>query len=412
MRPLPSTVSIVAIDPIAAEPADDGEFTITLSQASATDTVVLFTVAGTATAGADYFPIGFGVIIPAGATSASVPVDVIDDLNIEGTETVVVELTGTSDPNILITAANRATVLIFDNDFRPPPTITSFTSNSDDCGMIAEGQSVIINGDFRNPDVSDIHAATINWGDGTTTAAMISESSGSGSFQASHVYANGGIYTVTVTLTDDDTGTATATTETVIVGTGVVNGVLYVIGTANADHVTINRVVPDTIRVHADFLPSGNYKDIAAVGVNYLMAILCEGDDHVSVTGDMNLPALIHGGGGADHFNGDGSRNVLIGGRGTDRLVGGNNEDALIGSSTDIDHHWPTLQAALVAWAGGDSYADRIAAIEALFNALDDGDVDTLTGSSGRDLFFNGLGDHLTDVVTGGPNSDTVIGLG
>ena len=47
-------VTIAANDASAAEPADDGQFTVTLSNPSDTDTVISYTVSGDATAGSDY----------------------------------------------------------------------------------------------------------------------------------------------------------------------------------------------------------------------------------------------------------------------------------------------------------------------------------------------------------------------
>ena len=66
------------------------------------------------------------------------------------------------------------------------------------------------------------------------------------------------------------------------------------------------------------------------------------------------------------------------------------------------------LMTALAAWNSGDSYEDRVAAIDALLDVQDDEEEDKLTGSSGRDLFYDGLGDILTDVKTK-KNAETVL---
>jgi hypothetical protein len=137
------------------------------------------------------------------------------------------------------------------------PVITSFTSSSPECGGAAEGQPVTVTGTFTDVGVQDTHTALINWGDGTTSLATISESGGSGTLSASHAYAAGGIYPITVKLTDDDTLSAIAASQAVVTGVGVSNGTLYVIGTDNDDHVTINQQGNGTYVVHADFL-SGN----------------------------------------------------------------------------------------------------------------------------------------------------------
>jgi hypothetical protein len=54
-------------------------------------------------------------------------------------------------------------------------------------------------------------SATINWGDGTTTAGVITDTRGTISVSRTHTYASSGQDAVTVALTDDSPGTATAT---------------------------------------------------------------------------------------------------------------------------------------------------------------------------------------------------------
>lgn len=73
-------------------------------------------------------------------------------------------------------------------------------------------------------------------------------------------------------------------------------------------------------------------------------------------------------------------------------------EDVLIGGSTTIDADDDALMDAIATWTTNDSYDDRVAAVDALMSVLDDEEVDNLTGSAGRDLFYEGIGDDLTDV--------------
>ena len=75
-----ATVSVVAIDALAAEEGSNpGQFTVSLTQASSTATVVTYTVGGTATAGTDYTALTGTVTIPAGSLSAVIDVSVLDD---------------------------------------------------------------------------------------------------------------------------------------------------------------------------------------------------------------------------------------------------------------------------------------------------------------------------------------------
>ncbi len=117
-----ATISIAKlVDGIEAVVPTNGAFRITTSKASATDTVVNYSVGGTATPGAakDYVPLTGTVTIPAGQTFVDLAVNVLDDNIIEGQETVIVGLTslGAHDPKITLngTPANiTATVDIAD----------------------------------------------------------------------------------------------------------------------------------------------------------------------------------------------------------------------------------------------------------------------------------------------------------
>ena len=86
-------MTIAANDAAAAEPADDGQFTVTLSNPSDTDTVISYTVTGDATADSDYTALSGTVTIPANTTTATIDVSVLDDSLLEDNETVTVTLT-------------------------------------------------------------------------------------------------------------------------------------------------------------------------------------------------------------------------------------------------------------------------------------------------------------------------------
>ena len=110
-------VTIAATTP-ASEPAANGQFTVSLSQVSDTNTTVSYTVGGDATAGSDYTALSGSVTILAGNTSAFIDVSVLDDLVLEDNETVTVTLTGITagDTDITVGAANSDTVIIADTD--------------------------------------------------------------------------------------------------------------------------------------------------------------------------------------------------------------------------------------------------------------------------------------------------------
>lgn len=70
---------------------------------------------------------------------------------------------------------------------------------------------------FTDPGAEDTHSARVDWGDGSRSDGVVTESGGSGSVSGGHTYAQPGTYTVTVEVTDDDGGIGTSTTELVVV---------------------------------------------------------------------------------------------------------------------------------------------------------------------------------------------------
>jgi len=116
------TVTVQATDPTTAElNAQTGQFTFTRVGSTTSALAVHFAVTGTATPGSDYNGIGTTITIPAGAASVTATITPIDDLLIEGNETVIVTLA--SDATYTIGGANTATVTITDDD-TVKPTVT------------------------------------------------------------------------------------------------------------------------------------------------------------------------------------------------------------------------------------------------------------------------------------------------
>lgn len=93
-----------------------GVITVSLSTTSATNTVISYTVGGTATSGSDYTALPLSVTVPAGSTTATINVPVINDAVVEGAETVVVTLTGVTSGTATLGGTLVATNTIADND--------------------------------------------------------------------------------------------------------------------------------------------------------------------------------------------------------------------------------------------------------------------------------------------------------
>ncbi|MEQ1906027.1 MAG: PKD domain-containing protein [Pirellulaceae bacterium] len=297
------------------------------------------------------------------------------------------------------------------------PVIESFSSDATFEDKAMEGEPVNISALFTDIGILDTHSATVDWGDGNIEPVTVSPGvPGTGTVSGTHAYVYGGVYTITLTLTDDDTGIAVSDTIAVVTGVGLNNGVLYVIGSPTNDTVSINQTGRGSVKVHASFIPE-EFRSYPVSGIDTIIAYLCEGNDKMTISSHVGLSAILHGGGGNDMLHagggntvllgdagddwliGQGGRNILIGGTGRDRLVGGRGDDVLIGGSTDQDHDDLALSTAMMIWSDAiASYDDRALDVAGLLDVIDDGERDRLTGSSGRDLFFAGLGDILTDV--------------
>jgi hypothetical protein len=327
------------------------------------------------------------------------------------------------DDDLGTDTAQSSTLIVNNLD----PVIQSFESDAtfDDKGQ--EGEPVTVTGSFTDIGVLDTHVAEVDWGDGTVEPIALVQGAGFGTVSGSHAYAAGGIYTVMLTVTDDDTGSHQSDTLAVITGVGLNDGVLYAIGSAEDDHVHIHQVGGDTIRVHASFIPEP-FRDFSAAEVEQILSYLCQGDDHLTIAGNVAAPAIVHGDAGDDHLHGGGGaavllggsgddmllgqsgRDILIGGTGRDRLVGGAGGDLLIGGTTTYDHNQDdALMNVLAQWTDPlATYEDRANAVGALLTVIDDGEADKLTGAAGRDLFYAGTGDNANDQMADEADGDAL----
>ena len=81
--------------------------------------------------------------------------------------------------------------------------------------LVLAGDPVAVQATFTDPGTNDTHACAINWGDGSTTAGVLSESpavcSGARKYAAA-----AGPRTITVTVADDDGGAGTASVSIAI----------------------------------------------------------------------------------------------------------------------------------------------------------------------------------------------------
>lgn len=121
----PSTVSVTASVPTAAEGGSSGEFTFSREGDSSSTVTVNYTMSGSATNGVDYVSLPGSITLNAGETSKTLAISATDDSIAELSETAV--LTITSSPNYG-TGTASATVSILDNE-APELSISTVASN-------------------------------------------------------------------------------------------------------------------------------------------------------------------------------------------------------------------------------------------------------------------------------------------
>ncbi len=145
------------------------------------------------------------------------------------------------------------------------------------------------------------------------------------------------------------------------------------------------------------------------------------GGKDVLIGGSKN--DVLIGGDGDDSLTGGGGRDLLIGGADKDTLNGDAGDDILIGGTSTHSDNIAALNAIMAEWASANTYATRIAKLRdtgVLLGSIkldgstvqNDSDVaDSLTGGADRDWFFQAANDVLDAVLIGAPDKIETVTL-
>jgi len=336
----------------AAEPATNGAFMLQLPNGvTATEAITVhYTVAGTATPGADYTTLSGTAVIPAGSNGVTVPVLVIDDTIIEGDETVLITPTGgtsatfgnyTADPTV-------ATVIIKDDDNIDNNKILSITKTTDAAEPSTNGGFVIslptavtltqpvtvnytVSGTATNGVDYQNLSGTVVIPAGQNSVALpvvviddkiievnetviVNISGGTatnyGVFSASST--NG---SATVTIADDDNTPANnqlTITKTADAAEPATNGSFAIslpTGYTSSEDITVNYTVSGTATPTADYVALSGTAVIPA-GQNSITLAVTVKDDKI-IEGDETVIATLTGGASA-HFTFTGSNTATV----------------------------------------------------------------------------------------------------
>jgi len=125
------TVSVIALVPTATENLNDGAmFTVARSGPTTHPLSVTLEVGGTATPVSDYIDLSAAVVIPAGSAFVNLPVVALEDLYLEGNETVTLKVVESSG---YTASPDPASVTIVDNDM-PRVTIVATDAVASESG--------------------------------------------------------------------------------------------------------------------------------------------------------------------------------------------------------------------------------------------------------------------------------------
>jgi hypothetical protein len=203
----------------------------------------------------------------------------------EGSYTVRAKVTdkdgGSTTYSTVVNVANAA------------PTVSSFVTSASAFGSARQGSVVSASGSFADAGVLDTHTAVIDWGDGTTSVVTPRESNGVGTFSATHVYAQGGMYNVCLRLTDNAGAAATGSARAIVTGVGLRNGVLEVVGTNGSDRITVEDT-KSSIKIKTDLL-TGQDPSFPTASVREVQVWLGGGADKFDTKGEMTRPVYVNG---------------------------------------------------------------------------------------------------------------------
>ncbi len=146
----------------AAEEAGTATITVQLSAASGRSVTVPYTISGTATSGADFTMLAGPLVIPAGSTSGTITVTLVNNDVVEPNETVIVTLGAPTNATLGTTGVH--TLTITDTD------AAQLSIRQDVSGAEDAAASLTFTIDLSHP-VSEAISVAVSTTDGTATVA-------------------------------------------------------------------------------------------------------------------------------------------------------------------------------------------------------------------------------------------------
>ncbi len=385
--------------------------------------VDLSVLGGTAMLGGDYEDPTQTITFFDGQTTSGFFLTILDDILLEGDETISLAITNpTNTPSLLTTQQ----VTIKDVE---APTVSIAGAAS----AAVQGEAILFTLLANDPTGGVVNPSfkyTIDWGDGLVETPIAKSG-----LKISHTYSVAGTWTLSVMVELNQNVSSLVSRNVVVTQTRTQAGILYIgstflgadtyelvptdaagtrlsvklSGTPVANNLKPTRVV--IFAGHGNDTVTVNTARIGTKTVPLKVPLTVhagDGNDVVTLSGSaaanlLNGDAgndILVGGSGADTINGLAGRDILIGGLGRDLLRGGDGDDVLIAGRTSFDASTNALKALMTTWAGAGTYAGRVNALQtgagpnlivkagSTKTVFNDSVVDSLFGEAGNDWFL------------------------
>jgi Ca2+-binding RTX toxin-like protein len=401
---------------------------------------------GTATAGSDYTSTSGTLTFNGGVTSQTFTVPILQDSLVEGNETFNVALSSATGGGTL-GSPSSAVVTIVDDDVagitvtptsglltteaggkatftvklnsQPTATVTIGLSSSDTTeGTVSPASLTFTQSNWSTPQTVTVTGVDDQIVDGNiaytiVTAAAVSTDANYNGRNAADV---------SVVNIDNDAPLQ----NTVFLASDPLDSTkqaLFVYGTAANDVILVNPgraagsvAVQFNGQSRGTFSPTGRIivhglagNDTIGVSSQVTRPAWLYGEDGSDVLWGGGGPNLLFGGAGNDTLYSGKGRNLLIGGAGSDLLTGGAGDALFIGGTTAYDANDLALAAIMNEWNSNAGCATRVGHLTGTTGGLNgscylraatvfnDNASDKLRGGCAADVFFQGLGDTISN---------------
>lgn len=187
-------------------------------------------------------------------------------------------------------------------------------------------QPLTLTGSFTDPDTTDTHEVSWDFGDGRSVA--FHSTADPDALAVTHRYRTTGTFTAQISIRDSAGAVTTVSRTITITSAELQNGDLVVGGTLQNDQITVTNAVGGGLDVNLNGSSVGIFNPTGRIIIRG-----GRGDDTITVASDVTVGAELRGGKGNDIITGGAGDDLIRGGNGDDSLLGGAGNDTIRGGA-------------------------------------------------------------------------------